>query len=439
VEISQRQDNHSSHTMKSATSSSPEEVTTWTTNQVVFATVFVVCVFLIFWLLYRLQTVLLLFFVAIVLGTAIRPAVEWLYRRGVSRTNGVILVYILIASLFTAFLAIIVPLLAEQTTQLSQNLPEFYISVRNWLLDSDNRFLRNIGARVPAQLGLLLNSNPTTEEVLDQVTKTILYVNVLIKGLLSTLAIFLLAYYWNQEGQSVIRTMLRLIPPNRKKEFLEFIDHVEMKMGAYIRGQAILCLIIGVLAFLAYILIGLPFALALGIFAGVMEMIPVFGPAIGAIPALLVALSISPEKAIWVVIATVLIQTAENIYLLPRVMNKSMGVNPIIILLSMVAFGSVFGFAGVLLALPLAAILQFVINRIVTSPDDLNSDAQPQEGDIQPLVYESEKLVRSLQGKSSNGSNAFQELPEEAQLEIQTVVQELHEFITKLKDEDEML
>ena len=425
--------------MKSATSSSPEEVTTWTTNQVVLATIFVVCVFLIFWLLYRLQTVLLLFFVAIVLGTAIRPAVEWLYRRGISRTNGVIIVYILIASLFTAFLAIIVPLLAEQTTQLSQNLPEFYISVRNWLLDSDNRFLRNIGARVPAQLGLLLNSNPTTEEVLDQVTKTILYVNVLIKGLLSTLAIFLLAYYWNQEGQSVIRTMLRLIPPNRKKEFLEFIDHVEMKLGAYIRGQAILCLIIGVLAFLAYILIGLPFALALGIFAGVMEMIPVFGPAIGAIPALLVGLSVGPEKAIWVVVATVLIQTAENIYLLPRVMNKSMGVNPIIILLSMVAFGALFGFAGVLMALPLAAILQFVINRIVTSPDDLNSDAQPQEGDIQPLVYESEKLVRSLQGKSSNGNTAFQELPEEAQLEIQTVVQELHEFITKLKAEDEML
>jgi len=425
--------------MKAATSSSPEEVTTWTTNQVVFATIFVVCVFLIFWLLYRLQTVLFLFFVAMVLGTAIRPAVEWLYRRGVSRTNGVILVYILIAGLFTAFLAIIVPLLADQTTQLSQKLPEFYATVRNWLLNSDNRFLRNIGVRIPAQIGLLLISNPTTEEVLDQVTQTILYMNLLIKGLLSTLAIFLLAYYWNQEGQSVIRTILRLIPPHRKKEFLEFFDHVEMKMGAYIRGQAILCSIIGVLAFLAYILIGLPFALALGIFAGVMEMIPVFGPAIGAIPALFVALSIGPEKAIWVVIATVLIQTAENIYLLPRVMNKSMGVNPIIILLSMVAFGSVFGFAGVLLALPLAAILQFVINRIVTSPDDLNSDAQPQDGDIQPLVYESEKLVRSLQGRSSNGSTAFQELPEEAQLEIQTIVQELHEFITKLKDEDEMI
>ncbi len=423
--------------MKAATSSSPEEVTTWTTNQVVFATIFVVCVFLIFWLLYRLQTVLLLFFVAIVLGTAIRPAVEWLYGRGISRTNGVILIYILIASVFTAFLALIVPLLAEQTTQLSQNLPEFYIAVRNWLLNSDNRLLRIISVRLPTQLGLFFNTNQTTEQVLDQVTKTILYVNLLIKGVLSTLAIFLLAYYWNQEGQSVIRTMLRLIPSQRKKEFLEFIDHVETKMGAYIRGQVILCSIIGLLAFVAYTLIGLPSALALGIFAGVMEMIPVFGPAIGAVPAVLVALSISPLQAVWVVIATVLIQSAENMYLLPRVMNKSMGVNPIIVLLSMVAFGSVFGIAGVLLALPLAAILQFVINRIVTSPDNLSGDVERQEGEIQPLVYESEKLMRSLQGMSSNGSTAFQELPETAQLEIQTIVQEIHEFLTTLKKEDE--
>ena len=423
--------------MKAATSSSPEEVTTWTTNQVVFATIFVVCVFLIFWLLYRLQTVLLLFFVAIVLGTAIRPAVEWLYRRGVSRTNGVILVYVLIAGLFTAFLALILPLLAEQTTQLSQNLPEFYVTVRSWLLNSDYRLLRIISARLPTQLGLFLNTSQTTEQVLDQVTRTILYVNLLIKGVLSTLAIFLLAYYWNQEGQTVIRTMLRLIPSQRKKEFLEFIDHVETKMGAYIRGQVILCSIIGLLAFLAYILIGLPSALALGIFAGAMEIIPVFGPAIGAIPAILVALSIGPLQAVWVVIATVLIQGSENMYLLPRVMNKSMGVNPIIVLLSMVAFGSVFGVAGVLLALPLAAILQFVINRIVTSPDNLSSDVEPQEGEIQPLIYESEKLVRALQGVSSNGSTAFQELPETNQVEIQTIVQELHEFLTMLKNQDE--
>ena len=420
--------------MKAANPSSPEEVTTWTTNQVVFATIFVVCVFLIFWLLYRLQTVLLLFFVAMVLGTAIRPAVEWLYRRGISRTAGVILIYICIATLLTAFLAIIVPLLAEQTTQLSQNLPEFYITVRNWLLRSENRLLQNIGMRIPAQLGLLANSNPTTEEVLDQVARTVVYANLLIRGMLSMLAIFLLAYYWTQESNSVIRTMLRLVPAQRKKDFLEFVDHVETKIGAYIRGQTILCLLIGVAAFLAYLLIGLPFALALGIFAGVMEMIPYLGPTLGAFPAFLVALSIGPEKAIWVVIATILIQTAENMFLVPRVMNSAMGVNPIIILLSMVAFGSVFGLAGVLLALPLTAILQFVINRAVTSPE-VNTPIR--EADIQPLVYESEKLVRTLNTTSSNGSIAFGSLPETAQLEIKVIVQELNEFLNQLKNEDE--
>jgi predicted PurR-regulated permease PerM len=423
--------------MKATTSSSPEEVTTWTTNQVVFATVFVVCVFLIFWLLYRLQTVLLLFFVAMVLGTAIRPAVEWLFRRGISRTSGVIIVYILIAGLLVGFLATIVPLLAEQITQLSQDLPRFYVTLRNWLLESDNRLLRNIGVRIPVQLSLWLNANPSTEEVIDQVTQTILYANLLIRGLLSTLAIFLLAYYWNQESNGVIRTILRLIPAQRKKGFLEFLDHVETKMGGYIRGQGTLGLIIGVVAFLAYSLIGLPFALVLGIIAGLMELIPVFGPALGAIPALLVAVSISPQKAIWVLVATILIQAAENMFLLPRVMKSSMGVNPIIILLSMVAFGSVFGFAGVLLALPLAAILQFIINRIVASPENLNGDAPAREIAIQPLMDESEKLRRTLEGFSSNGSGTFHELPELAQVEIKNIVQELHEFITQLKNQDE--
>jgi hypothetical protein len=125
-------------------------------------------------------------------------------------------------------------------------------------------------------------------------------------------------------------------------------------------------------------------------------------------------------------------------YLLPRVMKDSIGVNPIIILLSMVAFGAVFGLAGVMLALPLAAILQFVINRIVTSPEGQNGN-QPRKGNIQPLVNESEKLVRTLDGMSSNGSAAFQELPETVQLEIKTVVRELHEFLTELKNEDEMI
>ncbi len=96
---------------------------TWTTNQVVFATIFVVCVFLTFWLLYHLRGVIFLFFVAIVIGTAIRPGVDWLRRRGISRRSGIILIYVLIAGLLTGFLALTLPLMADQATQFSQSLP----------------------------------------------------------------------------------------------------------------------------------------------------------------------------------------------------------------------------------------------------------------------------------------------------------------------------
>ncbi|HLO29213.1 MAG TPA: AI-2E family transporter, partial [Anaerolineales bacterium] len=259
-----------------------EEVTTWTTGQVVLATLFVVCVFLIFWLLYSLRLVLLLFFVAIVIGTAIRPAVEWLHRRGISRAAGTIIIYVLIAGVLIGLLAIIFPLVADQATQISQNLPQYYTDLRSSLINSHNRLLQNIGARVPSQLSLFMIRSSDTADVIDQVTQTFLYTNLVLKGVLSTLAIFLLAYYWNQESNLVLRSVLRLFPPQRKKGIREFFQLAETKLGGYIRGEGLLCLLVGFAAFIAYLLIGLPYTLVLGIFAGLMEMVPIFGPALAA-------------------------------------------------------------------------------------------------------------------------------------------------------------
>ena len=123
--------------MKSASSS--EKLITWTTGQVVLATIFVVCVFLTFWLLYRLRVLIFLLFIAIVIGTAIRPGVEWLQRRGISRITGIIIIYVLIASIVIGFLVLTFPLIADQTTQISQSVPQYYTGLRNALVNSDNR------------------------------------------------------------------------------------------------------------------------------------------------------------------------------------------------------------------------------------------------------------------------------------------------------------
>jgi predicted PurR-regulated permease PerM len=207
-----------------------EENTTWTTSQVVLATIFVVCVFLTFWLLFSLRIVLFLFFVAIVVGTAIRPAVDWLHRRGISRAVGVIIIYVLIAAAVIGVLALVLPLIAEQVTQIAQNFPQYYADFRGALVNSSNRLLQNVGLRIPPQFSMLINrSSVDTEQMLTQVGQTLFYTNIVIKGILSTLAVFLLAYYWTQEGTLVIRGLLRLFPPQRKKDVREFLQLAENK------------------------------------------------------------------------------------------------------------------------------------------------------------------------------------------------------------------
>jgi predicted PurR-regulated permease PerM len=400
----------------------------------VLATIFVVCVFLTFWLLYRLRDVLFLFFVAIVVGTAIRPAVEWLHRRGVPRATGIILIYILIAILVVGFLAMIVPLLADQATEISRTAPEYYTNFRTALIDSGNRLLQNIGWRIPSQLTPLVRRDTNAEEVFDQVGQTLLYANLVLKGVLGTLVVFLLAYYWTQEGNLILRSLLRIMPPQRKKNIREFIQLAESKLGGYVRGQGLLCAAVGLTAFIAYLLIGLPYILVLAIFAGVMEMVPVFGPALGAIPALLVALSIDPSKALWVVIATGVIQLLENTVLVPRIMKHSMGVNPIIVLLSLIAFGSVFGFVGALLALPLAAIIQLLVSRVVLTAAETARKAQEKELQMQSLIRESEELMQTLY-ENSNQNPSFQNLPEEERLEMYGLAAELNQFLRQISEE----
>ena len=417
-------------------SSSSDGVVTWTTSQVVLATIFVVCVFITFWLLYSLREVLFLFFVAIVVGTAIRPAVEWLHRRGISRATGIIIIYILIAGLLAGFVAMIFPLLADQATQISRTIPEYYTNLRSSLINSDNRLLQNVGWRIPSQLTFLIASNSDTEEVLGQVEQTLFYTNIVFRGILGTLAIFLLAYYWTQENNLIMRSLLRLMPPQRKRKVREFIQLAETKLGGYIRGQGLLCVAVGVAAFIAYLLIGLPYLLILAIFAGVMEMVPIFGPALGAIPAFLVALSIDPSKALWVVVATAIIQMLENAVLVPRIMKHSMGVNPIIVLLSLIAFSSVFGFVGALLALPLAAIIQLLVSRVVLTAAEAAKQAQAKEREVQSLIDESQALMQTIY-ETSNKNTSFKELAESDRLEIYSLTEELNQLLRQLKKEGE--
>ncbi|MGB7874299.1 MAG: AI-2E family transporter [Anaerolineales bacterium] len=418
-------------------SDSIETKNLWTTKQVVIATLFVVCVFLSLWLLFRFRVVVFLFFIAIVVGTTMRPAVEWLYRRGLTRPAGILVIYLAIATFLFGFLALIVPLIVDQTTQLTLNLPTYQSEFRKGLLNSGYLLLRNIGRSIPVNFIFLGNSNPSAEEVIDQVSQTFRYAGQVGRGILSILAVFLLAYYWTQESNFIFRSLLNLFPRNRRKDAREFIQLVEAKIGGYVRGQAILSLVVGLAAFIAYVLIGLPYTLVLAIIAGIMEMVPVFGPALGAIPALLVALSVEPGKAIWVLVATGVIQMMENIWLVPRIMKSSMGVNPILILLSLITFSSVFGFPGALLALPLAAIIQLILERTIRSTNgSSDQDSQPLVLEIPTLLQKSQALNQAITEASFSSNPTLPKAPENIREEIISIAQDLNRLLNEINIEE---
>jgi predicted PurR-regulated permease PerM len=364
----------------------------------VTATLLAVSILASFYLIYRFSLVIFIFFIAIVLSISIRPLVIWLSRRGLPRPVGVILVYLLGFSLLVGLAVAVLPLLVEQVTEISGEIPGYYADLRGGLFDSRSRILREIAVQMPPEfrLGLPVSASQPVDPALqpaEPVSATLPYLNLFIRGVLVLTAVFVLGFFWTLDSERSIRSLLLWLPRARREPIREFINEVEDKVGKFILGQGFLCLIIGVMALIAYWLIGLPYALLLALLAGIMEAVPIVGPVLGAIPALLVVLSSDPGKAVWVIVATLLIQVLENYLLVPRVMKQSVGVNSLVILLALAAFTSLFGLAGALLAIPIAAIAQLFISRFVISSGETEIETPEGRGQLSLLRYEAQDLA----------------------------------------------
>ena len=200
------------------------------------------------------------------------------------------------------------------------------------------------------------------------------------------------------DREAIVRASLLIVPLDNRDTAREIWDMAELKVGAYVRGQALLMLAIGVLCGIAFFLIGLKSALILAVLAGIFEAIPYLGPILTAVVAVLITLSESPDKIWWVIAAIVVIQQAENAILVPRIMDRAVGVNAIVTLLAIAAFGSLLGIVGAILAIPLAAIIQVLLDFWV-----LNYEEPPTviEGRDKAAVvrYQAQDLAQDLRDR----------------------------------------
>ncbi|HET6882972.1 MAG TPA: AI-2E family transporter, partial [Pirellulales bacterium] len=250
--------------------------------------------------------------------------------------------------------------------------------------------------RLPARLSVGAEPN-RADEAINTVTELLAYGELLAQGIYALLAIMLLAFYWSLYEERTIRSIVLLAPPPRRDETRRFIEQIIAKLGAYLRAQGLLCLIMGGLVLVAYSLIGVPYALSLAIVAGILEALPVFGPALAAVPALLVALSVSPTTALWALGAVVVLQQFESNVLVPRLMDRSVGVNAIVTLLAIAALAALWGLAGAVLAIPMAAVAQLVLDRWVFRPDAVDLPPTSGRDAVSLLRYQLRELLQDVQ------------------------------------------
>ena len=413
----------------------------WTFRRVVWATLVLISVLLGFWLLYRFYQVVFILFIAIVIGTVIRPAVSWLHQRKLPKTAGVVLVYLLLLVLLAGFLLLLFPLIVEQSTTIGAAVPGYYQDLREWMVKYPNQFIERLSEFLPATMPSLTSGTTQQmgQDVMASAGQALGYLTLAARVVFAAMVILVLAFYWTLEGPRIIQSFLLFVPQDQRESISELISAMETKVGSYIAGQGVLCLVIGIMALLAYLLIGLPNALVLALIAGVLEAVPMVGPLLGAIPAVLVALSIAPEKLVWVIIATVVIQQLENSLLVPRVMRKAVGVNPFVTLLALFAFSSLFGIAGALMAIPMAAIIQLLLNRFVFQPSAMVSEVSAGRDYASRLRYEAQDLAQDLRKQArveKGGSDLRVEQIDHVMDEIETITTDLDALLAQASASD---
>lgn len=411
--------------MTLSTTSQPYE---WTFRRVVLATLVFLSVVFGFWLLYRFNQVVFILFIAMVMGTVIRPAVNWLYERGTPRVAGILVIYTFLVLLITGFLLLLAPIIIEQGKTIAAAVPGYYQSLHGWMVHHPNPLLVRLGQSFPQAFPALQAPAEAGAQVIDSAGQVFEYAQKTIQFIFVLIILLVLIFYWTLDGPRAIQSLLLLVPQDQRENTRELILAMESRLGFYVVGQGVLCVVIGIVALIAYMLIGLPNALVLAIIAGVLEAVPMIGPLLGAIPAAMVALSLGPDKLIWVILATLAIQQLENSLLVPRVMSKAVGVNPFVTLLSLFAFGSFFGLAGALMAIPIAAIIQLLLNHFVFQPATVEAEAPEGRDFVGRLRYETQEFTQDLRKQArvkKSGSEQSVTQIDQVMDEIETIATDL--------------
>lgn len=299
-----------------------------------------------------LRGILLLIIASFVLAIGFQPAIGWFERRGMRRGLGLALVLMGFLVVFGGLLALAVPLIITQATEIVAELPV----VIEQLQQGDGLVARIAGMIDLDQFTATGGADPAT--LLDLAGGVAGFV-------FNFLTVLLVTPYFAMSMPGIKRWLVRLLRPAHREDFLRLLGESTDLMANFIVGNLIVSVIAGVVTWVGLTIIGVPYALALAAWVAITDLIPVLGAVLGAVGVAAVAYVEGPEALLWSVVLLIGYQQLENFVIAPRVMNKAVDLSPATVIIALMVGGSLAGLVGALLALPLAALIKIVVQDYV--------------------------------------------------------------------------
>jgi predicted PurR-regulated permease PerM len=317
------------------------------------------------WALWEVRDALLLVYISALVAIGLSPLVnelerKRLMRQRVPRWAAILVIYLCIVAALIAVAAMVIPAVVMQARDLAREFPRLLHQAQQWLINH-GVLTREISAQEAVQTASVSDA----QDYLQFVANAVLGV---IGGVFGLITVLVLAFYLLVDSSSLILVFLRLFPREKRPQVNDACRRVTNKISAWLGGQLLLSGIIGSTAALGLFLMGVPFFWVLALVAAIGEMIPIVGPILSAVPAIAVALSVSPTLALGVIVFFFAQQQLENHLLVPKIMQRQVGISPVFVIIALLIGGSLLGVMGAILAVPTAAILQVLLEETLSEP-----------------------------------------------------------------------
>lgn len=301
---------------------------------------------------YVLREIVAALLFAVVVASAIEPAVHWFRRYGVPRILSVLIIYVTAAAILAGAIYLVVPALAGEFSAFLDSFPRY----QRILLQELRGFRELPFANLFSENAESFILNPPFD-LRTVGGNTLDFIVAVFGGIFSAIILVVVSFYLASQEEGIER-FLRMVTPLSGEEYvIDLWARSQAKVGQWLRGQALLGLVIGVLVYLALTLLGIRYALSLAVLAAVFELIPIIGPILAAVPAVFLGFLSSPSLGLVVAVAYLVIQQTESHLLVPLVMQRTVGLNPLVVVVALLVGGKLGGILGVFLAVPIATIV----------------------------------------------------------------------------------